>query len=123
MTMSAIFNHHNIKPRLADINLSLLVGVYAKEREISIIQLSKNIGRTASYLHHQLAKPDQSISLLLLLSTHLHHNLLEPYQAIIPESCRTTYAEKTLQQQIAALQKELEEVKKERDIYKAIVMK
>lgn len=121
--MSAIFNHHNIKPRLAEINLPLMVNVYAKEREISVIQLSKNMGRSASYLHHQLAKPDQPISLLLLLSTHLQHNLLESYQAIIPDTCRTTNAEKALQQQIAALQKELEEVKKERDIYKAIVMK
>lgn len=121
--MSAIFNHHNIQPRLEEINLSLMVSVYAKEREISIVQLSKNIGRNRAYLHQQLAKPDQPISLLLLLSTHLQHNLLEPYQAIIPETCRTTNAEKALQQQIAALQKELEEVKKERDIYKAIVMK
>jgi len=121
--MSALYNHRNIIPKLKEINFPLQVSYYAKQREINLTQLSKNIGRTPTYLHHQIHKPDQPISLLLILSFHLQQNLLEPYQYIIPESCRTTNAEKALQQQIAALQKELEDVKKERDIYKAIAMK
>ena len=42
---------------------------------------------------------------------------------LLPESIRITQKEKDLQAQIAALQQQTEALAKERDIYKAIVMK
>lgn len=118
-----LMNHRNVVPRLKMIDLPLEVSIQQRIQTISTKQLSINMGRSANYLHKQLKNPDQPISILITLSTHLQYNFLDLYQSILPYGIPPTRAEKTLQQQIADLQKELEAVKNERDIYKAVVMK
>jgi hypothetical protein len=49
--------------------------------------------------------------------------LIDAYLTLLPENIHPTSAEKALQQQIDALQKELEKIKAERDLLKEIVMK
>jgi hypothetical protein len=118
-----LMNHRNIIPKLEHLNLPLTVSIQQRIQTISTKQLSINMGRSANYLHKQLKNPDQPISMLIMLSTHLQYNFLEPYHSILHSGVPPTRAEKALQQQIADLQKELEAVKNERDIYKAVVMK
>ncbi len=121
--MSALINHTNIKPLLQNINLPLYFSSVQEDKKVTAMQLSKYIGRSKNYLYKQLQNPDQPISIIVMLSIHLQYNFFEPVLTLLPENIRPTKAELALQQQIAALQKELEEVKKERDIYKGIVMK
>jgi len=121
--MSALINHHNVKPLLQQINLPLYFSTAQEDRKLNAGQLSKYIGRSKNYLYKQLQNPDQPISILLMLSIHLQQNFFDPVLGLLPENIRPTNTEKALQQQIAALQKELEDVKKERDIYKTIAMK
>jgi hypothetical protein len=121
--MSQILNEKSLLPKLKALNLPLQVQVQLEKNSTNKQQLSKNLGRSSNYLHYQLPKPDQSMATLLALSIHLQYNFIDAYLTLLPENIRPTSAEKTLQQQIAALQKELEDVKKERDLLKEIVMK
>ncbi len=121
--MSILFNHINIKPSLGLLNLPLTVRTRVKEMNTNLRQLSINMGRSVNYLHKQLHNNDQPISVLILLSLHLQTNLFEPYLTLLPASISATAKERELQNQVIALQAELQDVKKERDIYKAVVMK
>lgn len=108
---------------LKQVNFPLVIRIKMKDKEKRFAKLSLQIGRSPSYLDKQLKQTDQPASLLILLSNHLQTNLFEPFMNLLPDDIRITQKEKTLQAEIAALQKQIEDLTKERDIYKGIVMK
>lgn len=96
--------------------LGIITG-WAKMRGTSLRKLSVKMKRNPNYLQQILARGDVKASVLLSLSDILHVNLFEYYLDQLPESKRTTQREKLMQEKITQLQKELEQVKAERDKY------
>lgn len=73
--------------------------------------------RNRNYLQQILSRGHVKASTLLELSDVLHVNLFEYYLDQLPESKRITQREKMLKEKITTLEKELEQVKAERDKY------
>ena len=96
--------------------LTIVTG-WAKMRGTSLRKLSLKMQRNENYLQQILAKGHVKASTLLELSDVLHVNLFEYYLDQLPESKRITQREKMMKEKITTLEKELEQVKAERDKY------
>ncbi|MEP6467577.1 MAG: hypothetical protein ABJB05_14805 [Parafilimonas sp.] len=115
--------HGKITQLLQQINFAAILESKMQQQNISPKRLSEDIGHSKSYLYRQMEHNNQTASLLMVLSTHLQCNLFEPYINLLPEEVRITQREKDLQAEINSLHKQIEDITKERDIYKSIAMK
>jgi hypothetical protein len=102
-------------PQLPDM-LTIVKG-WAKVKGTSLRKLALKTGKSKTYYNKMLKKGDPKASLLLTLTDILHINLFEYYLDLLPEHKRITQREKMMKEKITALEKELEQVKAERDKY------
>lgn len=112
----------NVKAQLP--RMSAIIRDWAKYKHTSLRKLSKKMGKGENYLQQSIHINDIRPSMLIAISKALEINLFDHYLALLPESIRATEREKALLLQIEAmqnekeqLQKELEQVKAERDKY------
>ena len=98
-------------------NIYSIIQNICREKSTSITQLSKDLGYSANHLNAILPKGNPKPSILIGLSNILEVNLLEPYMAQLKEEARSTSTERQLRYQLEQKEKELEQVKAERDKY------
>lgn len=115
--------HAKAQELVSNINFVSLVYQKIADHHTTAMRLSKDMGQNSNYLYRLLTHNNQSAALILALSQHLKTNLFEPYVNLLPEDLRVTQREKELQGQIVALQQQIADLTKERDIYKSIAMK
>jgi hypothetical protein len=115
--------HVKVQELVSNMKFNALVYQKIAEHRTTAMNLSEDLGQSRNYLYRQLAHNNQSAALLLALSQHLKTNLFEPYINLLPEELRTTQREKELQRQMAALEQQITDLIKERDIYKSIALK
>ncbi len=113
----------HITEKAKQVNLPLLVRIQVNVRETNVRQLSLLMGGGPSFLSRAIKRKDHHISLLIALSIHLDKNLLEYYLPLLPITIRATKRETELLQQLAELQKQLEAVTKERDMFRDAVLR
>ena len=121
--MSKIFSIKDAEKKIEEAAIATLVKHHIKENKQGLNNLSRLVGKPQGYVSQQLKRKNASLPLLYALSLHLNVNLFEPFVALLPENISPTRKEKQLQQQILDLQKQLDDVKKERDLLEKIVMK
>ncbi len=122
MSLNTSATHVTVRETLKQLNFPQIVKQKMKERNQKLSVFSQQIGRDGSYFSRRINDYDQPVSVILLLSLALEANLLEPFSNLLPASIPVTEKEKELQLKIASLEKQLEELGKERDIYKNIVL-
>ncbi len=115
--------HKKVHELISQANFSSLVYEKMAAQNTTPMNLSEDIGQNRNYLYRQLTHNNQAASLILTLSQHLQTNLFDVFINLLPEELRSTEREKELQVQLAALQQQIAELTKERDIYKSIAMK
>ena len=98
-------------------NMLTIITGWAKVRGRSLRKLSLMMHRNENYLQQILSRGDVKASVLLTLTDILHVNLFEYYLDMLPEHKRITQREKMMKEKITTLEKELEQVKAERDKY------
>ena len=109
--------------KLKALNLAAIVMKTAETKNLNFAKLSKLMHKSDSFVSARLGRKKLSMPILFALSQHLQTNLFEPYTNLLPEAVRATAHEKQLQLQITDLQKQLDDMRKERDLLKEIVMK
>ncbi len=109
------------QPQLPDM-LTIIKG-WAKVKGTSLRKLAFKTGKSQTYYNKILKKGDPKASLLLELTDILHVNLFEYYLDLLPEHKRITQREKMMKEKITTLEKELEQVKAERDKYWSAISK
>lgn len=121
--MSKLFSYTDAEDKITAINIPLLVTHHVNENKQTLAKLSRIISKPNGFISQQLERKNPSLPLLYALSIHLQTNLFEPLNNLLPEHIRPTRQEKALQQQLTILQQQYDDLKKERDLLKEIVMK
>ena len=121
--MSSSFSLAASEKKIKEASFETVVKYYSKEQGKSLNQLSRLLGKEPNYISQRFQSPIISLPLVYGLSIHLQTNLIELFQNLLPENIRPSQKEKELQLQIEALQQQLADVKKERDLLEKIVMK
>jgi FtsZ-binding cell division protein ZapB len=98
-------------------NIQSIVSQKVWEKETSLSELSRKLGQKPNFVYYHLSKRNPRVSHLIGLSEQLKVNLFEVYVNKLSEPLRPLSTEKALQKQIEELKKELEQVKAERDKY------
>ncbi len=121
--MSAQFSVADAEKKIEEIDFTRYVRQLVKEQNTSLDKLSLKMNGKRNALSRQLRHRKLGVALLYALSMHLKTNLFEPFSNQLPDHLRTTGREAALQAEIAALQKQLAEAIKERDIYKEVALR
>lgn len=121
--MSSIFSYNDAEQKIREISFKNLVKHQANEKRIGLNQLGRMMGKDNNFITVQLSRKNIDLPLLYALSLHLSTNLFEPFQNLLPENIRPTQQEKARQQEIEDLQKQINDLTKERDLLKEIVMR
>lgn len=121
--MSLAFGIQDAEKIIAEFDLAKHVKHAVISSGRSMRELSGIISENENYISQQIKHKNINIPLLYTLTIWLNVNMFEPFLLMLPEHKRGTRKEKELGEEIARLNKELEDLKKERDIYKEIALK
>ena len=121
--MSLAVSYTDAEQKIREIDLYKTVLHTLKSQRQTVRKISALIGKDESFVRRQLHGKNVSLPLLYVLTVHLKVNLFEPFLNQLPDNLQSTEREAALQRENEALQKQLAEVQKERDLLERIVMK
>jgi hypothetical protein len=121
--MSLAFSFADAEKKIGEIEVDKYVRYLMVEHKQSMQKLSVLMGKEEGFIKKQIKRKHISLPLLYALTIHLKVNMFEPFINLLPDNLRATQRETALQNEIAALQQQLADVSKERDLLEKIVMK
>jgi hypothetical protein len=102
-----------------------ILSAYARRHGISRGRLAAELSLTSAGMHYRLHAPDTSVCTLWHTSRHLKHNFFTDLAATLPalDNDQPSEKEQRLQQQVDELQRALDALNIELNVYKNILKK
>jgi hypothetical protein len=112
-----------LETKVEQLNFPENIQYRIRDRKKNTFQLEKRMGKGKGYFQRIFKKLNPEVSILVTMSIELEYNLFEMFLGILPEHIRATRKEKQLQEEIANLKKELENITAQRDLLIKIATK